>query len=306
MYLLFILCCIHAYNKGLVHVMYLLGGLGFGLLLEYVNVATNAGYRYGQFGIMLGAAPHHIPFCIGTGWAVIIYTARLLTDALGMPLWAAATLDALLALNIDLSLDVVAYRLHMWHWDWESYGSQYNVLTSQWFGIPYGNFYGWLCVVCYYSLFSRLLENVAIHSSAARTLWRTATPLLSILVSQGALWLSLFTIADWLKQFGITTAHRLVALLLLLILTAITGFTKRKIASPDTALPLVTWLAPAWFHLYFFSWFLIAGFYREHAWMTVCAVGNLLLGACLHWILWIQSKRSPTASGQLYTQCVHN
>ncbi|GAA0531298.1 carotenoid biosynthesis protein [Chitinophaga japonensis] len=273
--------------------MYLLGGLGFGLLLEYVNVAANVGYRYGQFGVMLGSAPRNIPLCIGTGWAIIIYTARLVTDALGMPVWAAAALDALLAVNIDLSMDVVAYRLHMWHWDWESRGPQYNVLTSQWFGIPYGNFYGWLCVVFYYSLFARLLEKISIRKPPVRTLWRMATPLISILVSQAALWLSLFTIADWLKQFGITTAHRLVALLLLFTFMAITGFTKRKITSAsNAALPLVTWLVPTWFHLYFFSWFFIAGFYRENAWMTVCAVANLLLGAFIHWLLWIQLKRS--------------
>src|ERR1044072_924300 len=100
MYLLFILCCIHAYKKGMGSFMYLLGGLGFGLLLEYVNVATSAGYRYGQFWIMFGVAPNNIPLCIGTGWAILIYTSRLISDALGLPLWTAAALDALLAINI--------------------------------------------------------------------------------------------------------------------------------------------------------------------------------------------------------------
>ncbi len=102
------------------HVAYLLGGFGFGLLLEYVNVVSNAGYRYGQFWLMLGPLPDNIPVCIGMGWGIIIYTSRLVSDNRGLPLTAAAAFDALLALSIDLSMDVVAYRLHMWHWDWGS------------------------------------------------------------------------------------------------------------------------------------------------------------------------------------------
>ena len=292
MFLLFILCCIHAYKKGIGNIMYLLGGLGFGLLLEYVNVATNAGYKYGQFWVMLGIAANNIPVCIGTGWAIIIYTSRLVTDALGMSLWTAAALDALLAVNIDLSMDVVAYRLHMWHWDWESRGPEYNVLTSQWFGVPYGNFYGWLCVVFFYSSFARLLEKV---KSIPAKIWRIFTPILSILISQGALWLSLFTIADFLRlTFGITSAHRLVALLVLFSIMSVTGYVKRKNKTIDhTTLPAVTWLVPVWFHLYFFCWLFIGGFSTENTWMTVCSVINLLVGALIHWALFIKPAVTP-------------
>lgn len=291
MFLLFILCCIHAYKKGIGNIMYLLGGLGFGLLLEYVNVATNAGYKYGQFWVMLGIAPNNIPVCIGTGWAIIIYTSRLVTDALGMSLWTAAALDALLAVNIDLSMDVVAYRLHMWHWDWESRGPEYNVLTSQWFGVPYGNFYGWLCVVFFYSSFARLLEKV---KAVPAKIWRIFTPILSIFISQAALWLSLFTIADFLRlTFGITSAHRLVALLVLFSIMSVRGYVKRKNKTLDHTLPAVTWLVPVWFHLYFFCWLFIGGFSTENTWMTVCAVMNLLVGAFIHWALFIKPTVTP-------------
>lgn len=291
MFLLFILCCIHAYKKGIGNIMYLLGGLGFGLLLEYVNVATNAGYKYGQFWVMLGIAPNNIPVCIGTGWAIIIYTSRLVTDALGMSLWTAAALDALLAVNIDLSMDVVAYRLHMWHWDWESRGPEYNVLTSQWFGVPYGNFYGWLCVVFFYSSFARLLEKV---KAVPAKIWRIFTPILSIFISQAALWLSLFTIADFLRlTFGITSAHRLVALLVLFSIMSVRGYVKRKNKTLDHTLPAVTWLVPVWFHLYFFCWLFIGGFSTENTWMTVFAVMNLLVGAFIHWALFIKPTVTP-------------
>lgn len=293
MYLLFILCSIHAYRKGTGSFAYLLGGLGFGLLLEYVNVTTNAGYRYGQFWVMFGVAPNDIPLCIGTGWAIIIYTSRLISDALGMPLWTAAALDALLAINIDLSMDVVAYRLHMWHWDWESRGPQYNLLSSQWFGVPYGNFYGWLCVVFFYSSFARLLERVKIKNLLSSRLWKAVIPLLSITISQVTLYISLFPLSDFLRLFGINSAHRFVALLVLFTIMTIRGYSKR-VSTPlsNTPLPIITWLVPAWFHLYFFTWLFIGGFYKENAWMTAWSVIFLLTGAIIHWALATRFKRT--------------
>ena len=91
---------------------YLVGGFAFGVLLERVGVST--GYcSYGRFYFMLGHAPYHVPLCVGAAWGSIIYSSRLFSDSLHLPVFAAAALDALLALNIDLSMDVVAYRLHM-------------------------------------------------------------------------------------------------------------------------------------------------------------------------------------------------
>src|ERR1700759_3353645 len=155
MYLLFLICLAHALRQGKQSVSYLFGGLAFGLLLEYIEVITGS-YTYGRFMIMFGKAPLDIPLCIGAGWGIIMYTARLFSDRLGLSLWACAALDTLLALNIDLSMDTVAYRLHMWHWNWS--GTGLNPLTAQWFGIPYANFVGWQTVVFCYSAFSRLWE----------------------------------------------------------------------------------------------------------------------------------------------------
>ncbi|SIO45863.1 carotenoid biosynthesis protein [Chitinophaga niabensis] len=281
MYILFLLCCRHAWKKGPGSMAYLLGGLGFGLLLEYVNVSSSGAYVYGKFMVMFGSAPNDIPLCIGMGWAVIMYTARLITDALGIPLWAAAAIDTLLAINIDLSMDVVAYRLHMWHWDWEGRTTVADSLTGQWFGIPYGNFYGWLLVVFYYSVFARLLEK---SRWTKFTAWRISIPLLSILISQVALYISLFPLADWLKTFGVTSMHRFVALLVVFSVMAVIGCRKR-IGGSVSRLPLVTWLVPGWFHVYFTCWFFGAGFYLENQWMTFWCIANLCVGVVMHILL---------------------
>lgn len=281
MYILFVLCFVHAWKRGAGSVAYLLGGLGFGLLLEYVNVATSGAYEYGKFMVMFGVAPNDIPLCIGMGWAVIMYTARLITDILHVPLWAAAAIDSLLAINIDLSMDVVAYRLHMWHWDWETRAGIEFSLTGGWFGIPYGNFYGWLLVVFYYSCFARMLERVKLARYKA---WRILTPLLSILLSQVALYVSLFPLSDWLKLMGVSSAQRFIAVLVLFCILAVIGFRKRKDLLPHN-LPLVTWLVPGWFHVYFFCWFFAADFYLENGWMTFWSVTNFVAGIIIHWWL---------------------
>lgn len=134
MYVLFLICLAYAWKQGKRDVFYLIGGLLFGLLLEYMEVVMGS-YTYGRFMVMFGNAPMDIPLCIGVGWGIIMYTARLFTDRLQLTLWVCAALDTLLALNIDLSMDTVAYRMHMWHWNWQ--GTGLNPLTAQWFGIPY-------------------------------------------------------------------------------------------------------------------------------------------------------------------------
>lgn len=294
MIILFLLSLLHAWKRGTGHVAYLLGGLGFGLLLEYVNVMSNAGYKYGQFWLMLGHTPDNIPVCIGMGWGIIIYTSRLISDSRGLPLIAAAAFDALLALSIDLSMDVVAYRLHMWHWDWETRGPGLSPLTAQWFGIPYGNFFGWLCVVFFYSTFARTLEKVHFRGRAITRIWQAITPLLSILISQVALWITLFPMSTWLhEKFNILSREKLIFLLILFPILSIWGFSKKRTLQ-TTKLPAITWLVPGWFHLYFFAWLFIGGFAGENPWMTFFCVLNLLLGIFIHW--WTHLRKPAIGS----------
>lgn len=281
--ILFLLTLFLAWKRGLGHVAYLLGGLGFGLLLEYVNIISNAGYKYGQFWLMLGNSPADIPVWIGMGWGIIIYTARLVSDSLGLPLIAAAAFDALLAQSIDLSMDVVAYRLHMWHWGWESYNIKGDALTLQWFGVPYANFFGWLCVVFFYSTFARLLEKIRFNKHASIRIWLAIVPLLSILLSQAALWITLFPMSIWLRnRFGIVSKEKLIFMLVLLPLLVIRGFKSKRIPA-IAKLPTITWLVPGWFHLYFFAWFFIGGFTTENTAMTIFCILNFIAGIVIHW-----------------------
>jgi hypothetical protein len=251
-----------------------------------VNVNANLGYTYGRFWVMFGQAPKDIPLCIGVGWGVIMYSARLFSDRLGLSLWTAAALDALLAISIDLSMDTVAYRLHMWHWSWEP---GFDPLTKQWFGVPFGNLFGWLLVVFFYSSFSRLLERSFLKRASLRGLKAALVPLLAVLLSQVCLYITLIHIDKFLlDRFGLHSIHRLIVFGVFLILLAVKGLRNRPQAS--TPMPIISWLIPLWLHGFFFAWLFIGGFHRENALLTAIATLNILLATGIRLFAF---RRSP-------------
>jgi hypothetical protein len=294
-YLCFLVCLIHAARRSTRGVIYLLGALAFGVVLEYVEVATGS-YTYGRFWLMLGRPPLAIPLCIGAGWGIIMYTARLFTDSFRLPLLTSAALDTLLALNIDLSMDVVAYRLHMWHWYWNRAGL--NPLTAQWFGIPYGNFVGWITVVFCYSAFSRLFEAKILRSGTS-VLRSIAVALLALICSQAVL----FTSETWIYIFlrnhlDLTSGIRLILFTIALLVLTILGF--RKAQRPFLRIPAIATWIPCWFHLFFIACFISFRFYRENAAMTAVAVANILLGLAIHLYPWARRAKLTDNSEASY------
>lgn len=288
-YFLFIICLVYAYRQEKKEVTYLLGGLAFGLLLEYMEV-TLGHYRYGRFYLMLGTAPRDIPVCIGVGWGIILYTSRLFSDRLGLSLWACAAVETFLALNIDLGMDMVAHRLHLWHWDW---GHRYSPLTSQWFGTPYENFMGWQTVVFCYSVFSRLFER-AILQSALNTFKFILVAVLALFSSIVVLYVTEAYIFYGLRKYlGILSAQRFIAIILILMAVVIYGW-RAKV--PSLLPPALSWWVPAWFHLFFTAAFFLLGFQKENEWMTTALVVNLLTGVVIHTLPFLHSKNENQSS----------
>lgn len=287
-YVLFIICLIHAVRKGIPYVTYLIGGLLFGLLLEFVDVYFLKGYTYGRFSIMIGAPPLDIPFWIGVGWGVIIYSSRLYTERLGFSILVAAAIDSLLALNIDLTMDVTAYRLHMWDWGWVSL--QKDPLNSQWFGIPYNNYFGWLMVVFSYSWFSRLFEKRIRGNTMVQLLYYIGVMLLSIIISEIILFSYFKYISDALQSIGVLSLTRLLTFLCFIIAIVVYRWNRRT-KPVASLLSLADWIVPAWFHGYFFVLFFIAGFNHENPWMTIFAISNLIIGMMLHYGYFIRRRR---------------
>jgi uncharacterized membrane protein len=269
-------CLIHAWKRRNGALAYLLGGIIFGSLVEYLEVLSGS-YTYGRFWLMLGHAPLDIPLFVGCAWAIILYTARLFSDAAGLPVFAAAALDALLALNLDMSMDTVAYRMHFWNWDWSGTGR--NPLTADWFGIPYGNFVGWITVVFSYSIISRLLEpRLLCERRTAIRVW--SIPALTTILSLGVLFSSEMFLFPSLNHLGVKSEPRLVILTVLLLVVTLRGWSKYRPLAKEMH-PLARWV-PAWFHFFFVYCFFAIGIYRENKWMTIAACLNFLIGIAVH------------------------
>ncbi len=277
MFVLLALCIVHASRRHREGVPYIVGAFcSVFCWSTWRSLAT--AIVYGRFTVMVGHAPLDVPLCIGAGWGIILYTARLFSDSFSLPLLSAAALDTLLALNIDLSMDVVAYRLHMWHWFWKDTNL---ALTSQWFGIPYGNFNGWVTVVFCYSAFSRLFERLLLRRGSGGIGRRSAIAALALVCSLA----TLFGTENYLYPFlirylGMTSGIRLSLFVIALLALVAFGWRSRsQLAAP---LPAIAIWVPCWFHLFFVFCFFALGFYRENPWMTAAAVANILIGFAVH------------------------
>ena len=222
---LFALCLRHALRSGPARAWQLVAGVIFGVLLEAVTIQQLHAYHYGRFLIMLG----EVPLMVGVGWGVIIYSARVFSDATNLPEWVRPLLDGLLALNIDLAMDALAIRLGLWDWG--------HGLAWQFFGVPFANFWAWFWVVFSFS--------VGIRALARPSSWagRWLGPLGAILLGLTDLLAMDSLIVSLPPEWYIPTIFMTIGLALGVVLALRPRFSGRP------ADPLVFWV-PFAFHAY--------------------------------------------------------
>ena len=145
MVVLFVFSARFAYRSGgRQRLIELLSAVPFGLLLEQGDISIFGSYAYNQgFFIKLGS----VPVAIALAWAMIITSSMFMSDRLHIPVRVAPFADAVFAILLDLSLDAIAIRQGLWHW---------NIpLNAGFFGVPAGNYYGWLFVAFGFSAWTR-------------------------------------------------------------------------------------------------------------------------------------------------------
>ncbi len=121
----------------------------FGMILEIGNTFLAHTYSYGpDFSIKI----LNIPLVIGLYWSTVVYSVMLLSDQYNIPWKLKPFMDALTAVIIDLTLDVVAIRLGFWKWALPE--------TQEWFGIPYANLVGWILIVFVFSFIIRFIRTL--------------------------------------------------------------------------------------------------------------------------------------------------
>ncbi len=158
MVVLFVLSARFAYRSGgRQRLNELLSAVPFGLLLEQGDIKIFGSYAYNQgFFLKLGS----VPLAIALAWAMIITSSMFMSDRLGIPRRLAPFADAIFAILLDLSLDAIAIRQGLWHW---------NIpLHAGFFGVPAGNYYGWLFVAFGFSAWTRW---VRVRAGARPAVW---------------------------------------------------------------------------------------------------------------------------------------
>ena len=120
----------------------------YGTILEVLNVHMSGMYSYGEeFMIQV----YNVPLAIGLGWAVIYYISDKSATNYNLKWWQIPLFMSLVALSIDLIVDVVAIRLGFWSWQ--------IPFNEEWFGVPYDNLFGWLAVIWTFSFFINLSKQ---------------------------------------------------------------------------------------------------------------------------------------------------
>lgn len=260
MLVLLYLCVRHAWRKGgWVAVWQYFAGVIFGWLLEWATILQLDAYEYGNFILKVGP----LPLSIGIGWGVIIYSARLFSDASNLPVGARPLLDALLALNIDLSMDAIAIRIGMWDWG--------QGLDFQYFGVPYANFWAWFWVVFSFSMALRLL--IGLPKWAGRWLAPLGAIVLATLCVLGTNALIVYV----LRPVGLYEASNAIVLFgaLAMILALRPKFNQ---SLPDA----MSFWVPFAFHVIFLAFGLISGALVQIPFLFVVSIIMLLISLYLH------------------------
>ena len=272
--LLFIACFWHAFRQKNGKIIELVFALIFGVFLEWMTIQQLEAYQYGEFFLMLDGAP----ICIGLGWAVIIYNGMEFVKHLEMPDYARPFLVGMLALNLDLAMDAIAIRLGFWNW--------VIPLDSQWFGVPWGNFWAWYIVVVSYSGFIYWFRHIHKHRGLA---WlRNTYPLFALL---GAVVILAITNYIFANVFARTELVSAMSMLLIILAGGVIIYVVKPGFKKDAYVDNVILAVPLTFHTFFTVYGFAGGFYATLPILGVVGLTMLAVGLGIHLSPWWHKKR---------------
>ena len=157
------------WQKNYGHVWEVVACAVFGMILEVGDSSFGHSYSYSHEFIMQIAG---VPIAIGLGWAAIIYCAMLLSDQYRVHWTYRPFMDALTALSLDISMDIIAIRMGFWTWT--------IPLNQQWYGVPYSNLAGWIFVTLSFSFIVRYIRTLDYERFFTKVLM-TMTPFLAFI-----------------------------------------------------------------------------------------------------------------------------
>jgi hypothetical protein len=240
--------------------------LFYGVLLEWMTLQQLEAYQYGRFVFMFDGAP----LSIGLGWAVIIYSGMEFVKYLDMPTYARPFLVGFLALNVDLAMDAIAIRMGFWNW--------IIPIDSEWFGVPWGNFWAWYIVVVSFSGLIYLFHawGWPFDKNGFKRWGYVPLALIGSVMMVG---LTNFVYASVFVRTELMGAFSMVILIWLGIVMV---FSARPAIIPLKRLDWVVFAVPLGFHLYFNTMGFTQSFYAELPILAVIGLIMLASGLAVH------------------------
>ena len=140
------------YQRNKLRVFEIISCAVFGLLLEIGDIYLGKTYSYNSAFLVKIAG---VPLVIGLGWAVIVYSAMLLSDQYNIPWMLRPFMDALTAVILDLAIDPIAIRLAYWKW--------VIPINQEFYGVPLENLIAWILVVLAFSFVIRFIRTLNVE-----------------------------------------------------------------------------------------------------------------------------------------------
>ena len=167
----------------------LIAGALFGVLLEYMNIGLGGGYGYSrEFILQVGNPPVNIPVVVALAWAMLFQTAHDISDCYDFPIIVRTLFESLFVVSIDIFFDVAAIRLEGGLWTWNDEVMTLSITSRTLYGVPWGNYYGWFCVIFYMSLILQLIDKRQANDKIGTL---TKRVLLSVVIAETCLFSSL-------------------------------------------------------------------------------------------------------------------
>ena len=227
---MFVLCAIVAsqHHDSARSLTVLVSAALFAWIFENLNVHQVIGrgaYSYNEkFAVFLD----RVPLFIVLSWAIILWTAMQIATSSTRSLRQRVCRDASLAVLLDLGFDATAIRHEFWTWHGVA-------LNEAWFGVPAGNFFGWLWVSLAFSYGTRALDRDVKNLRTRHVLQLVVLPPLMFVAYRGLETITNFGLArvGWNPQIVATDATALWAFSIVFCVVISLAFWPQKLTKPE-------------------------------------------------------------------------
>lgn len=265
----------------------------FALILEYLSIKTYDAYQYSpDFIFQFGNKPDNIPVVIAFAWAIIIGTSMKISDISNVRNNTKPFLDTLLALTIDLSMDVIAIRIDSGFWNWKI-GVSNSITFESFIGVRYGNFIGWYFIVLIYSIMIRYGREKYQNNEFAYSGYLSMIPVLGLI----PFYIIFETIQQGKRIFNYSPYFVIVVLVLLYfagnqVLTSLQHQKNWSIPPQSNNLIRIELVAYYGFHIFFLMAFFIMKLYRTAPLIIIPSVLAILIHYICHYIFLAKGETS--------------